>query len=90
MAKPTAANAKTQAAAIATALNAALHDTVLTGIHPDWKYPSHPMRKWSKFVKMDNQGTFTADDDYIDSAYADKEYTSALSKRSDRTTEAPS
>ena len=90
MAKPTAANAKTQAAAIATALNAALHDTVLTGIFPDWKHPQHPMRKWQNFVKMDDQGTFSADDAYIDAAFADNVYTKKYNERDDRTTNAPS
>jgi predicted alpha/beta hydrolase len=90
MAKPTAANAKTQAATIATALNAALHDTLLTGIHPDWKHPGHPMRRWYKFVKMDNQGTFTANDAYIDAAFLDNRNPVAHSEKDDRTTNAPS
>jgi hypothetical protein len=90
MAKPTAANAKTQAAAIAVALNAALHDTEATGIFPDWKHPGHPMRQWHKFVSMDVQGTFSADDDYIDAAYANKVHTKPLSTREDKTTDAPS
>lgn len=91
MAKPTAANAKTQAAAIAVALNAALSDTVLTGIHPDWKQPGHPMRKWQNFVKMDVQGTFTANDAYIDAAHADGMNSGTVySEKDDRVTNAPS
>ena len=90
MAKPTEANAKTQAATIATAINAALSDTILTGVFGDWKDPSHPMRDFSKWVKMDKQGTYTADDAYITAAYADTSYTKPLSTRSDRFTEAPS
>ena len=90
MAKPTAANAKTQAAAIAAALNSALGDTVLTGIHPDWKDPNHPMRQWEKFVKMDVQGTFTANDAYIDAAFLDKKNTVPYSDKDDRVTNAPS
>lgn len=91
MAKPTAANAKTQAAAIAVALNAALSDTILTGIFPDWKRPEHPMRDFTKWVKMDIQGTFTANDAYIDAAYADSMNPGqAYSEKSDRVTNAPS
>jgi predicted alpha/beta hydrolase len=91
MAKPTVANAKTQAAAIATALNSALSDTVLTGIFPDWKEPGHPMRKWQNFVKMDDQGTFTANDAYIDAAYADSMNPGvAFSEKDNRVTNAPS
>ncbi len=91
MAKPTAANAKTQAAAIAVALNAALSDTILTGIHPDWSRPGHPMRKWQNFVKMDDQGTFTANDAYIDAAFADSMSPGvAYSEKDDRVTNAPS
>lgn len=90
MAKPTLVNAKTQAAAIATALNAALGDDTLTGIFTGWKHPQHPMRKWQNFVKMDVQGNFVADDDYLDAAYADNSYTKPYSDKDDRTTNAPS
>ena len=90
MAKPTAANAKTQAAAIAVALNAALSDTILTGIHPDWKRPEHPMRDFAKWVKMDDQGTFTANDPYIDAAHADTQYVDGYSQKDNRVTNAPS
>ena len=90
MAKPTAANAKTQAAAIAVALNAALSDTILTGIHPDWKRPEHAMRDFAKWVKMDVQGTFTANDAYIDAAHADTKNGVAYSEKDDRVTNAPS
>ncbi len=91
MAKPTAANAKIQAAAIATALNSALHDTLLTGIHPDWKDPNHPMRNWRKFVQMNDQGTFTANDAYIDAAFADASSPGVSYKQKDnRVTNPPS
>ena len=91
MAKPTAANAKTQAAAIAVALNAALSDTILTGIFPDWNQPSHPMRQWQRFVKMDVQGTFTANDAYIDAAFADNMSPGvSYSEKDDKVTNAPS
>ena len=90
MAKPTAANAKTQAAAIAVALNAALSDTILTGIFPDWADPNHPMRAWQKFVKMDVQGTFTANDAYIDAAYLDNHPGVPYSEKDQRWTNAPS
>lgn len=90
MAKPTAANAKTQAAAIAVALNSALHDTVLTGIFPDWATAGHPMRQWQRFVKMDVQGTFTANDAYIDAAYLNNKNGVAYSEKDDRNTNAPS
>jgi hypothetical protein len=91
MAKQTAANIKTQAAAIATALNTSLSDTVLTGIHPDWKRPEHPIRDFSKWVKMDDQGTFTANDAYIDAAHADSMNPGqAYSEKDNRVTNAPS
>ena len=90
MAKPTEANAKTQAAAIAVAINAALSDTILTGNFPDWKDPNHPMRDILKWVKMDDQGTYTADDAYLAAAYNDTHYTKPLATRSDRVTNAAS
>lgn len=90
MAKQTATNIKTQAAAIAAALNTSLSDTILTGIHPDWKRPEHPIRDFSKWVKMDNQGTFTANDAYIDAAHADNKGGQAYSQKGDRVTNAPS
>ena len=89
MAKQTLVNVKTQAAAIATALNTALSDTVLTGIHPDWSRPEHPMRDFYKWVKMDDAGTFSAHDDYLDAAYADTQYTKGYNQKSDRVTNPP-
>ena len=89
MAKPTEANAKTQAAAIAVAINAALSDTILTGIFPDWKRPEHPMRDIMSFVKMDDAGTFVADDAYITAAYNDTRYDKGYSEKEDRVTNAP-
>lgn len=89
MAKPLIATVKTQAAAIATALNAALGDDTLTGIAVGWQHPQHPMRKWQNLVKMDNAGTFTANDAYIDQAYNDKVYTTSYAQKDDRTTNDP-
>ena len=90
MAKQTAANIKTQVALIATALNTSLSDTVLTGIHPDWADPAHPLRKIANLVKMDNAGTFTANDAYIDAAYLDNLSPGvAFSQKHDRVTNAP-
>jgi hypothetical protein len=90
MAKPSATVVKTQAALIATAINTALSDTVLTGIHPDWKDPAHPIRDIMDWLIMDNQGTFTANDDYIDDAHADLVHTNSLGARPDKITDAPS
>lgn len=89
MAKESAANIKTQAAAIATALNTALGDTVLTGIHEDWLRPEHPMRQIHNLVKLSAAGVFSANDDYIDAAYADKEYTVSFAERVDKITNPP-
>ena len=89
MAKPTLVNAKTQAAAIAVALNAGLHDTVLTGIIPEWKRPDHPMRKTQNWVKMDKAGTYVADDDYLDAAYVGKVHVTGYVDKDDKVTEAP-
>jgi len=89
MAKPLIAAVKTQAAAIAAALNAALGDDTLTGIAVGWGDPNHPMRKWDKFVKMDDAGTFTANDAYIDQAYNDKSYTTSYAEKDNRVTNDP-
>lgn len=70
MALNSAANIKTQAALIATALNTALGDTVLTGIAVAIQHPSHPLRGIANLVTLSNLGVFTANDDYIDAAHA--------------------
>ena len=90
MAKQSLVNVQAQAALVATALNTALSDTVLTGIHPDWKLPSHPMRRILDWLIMDDQGTFTANDGYLAEAHADKKQTNAIGSRLDKTTDAPS
>jgi len=90
MAKQSLVNVQAQAALIATALNTALSDTVLTGIHPDWSYPGHPMRRLLDWVIMDNQGTFVANDDYLAAAFGDKNQTNAIGSRGDKVTDAPS
>ena len=90
MAKPTEANALAQAVIIRDAVNAALGDTILTGIHPDWKNPAHPMRDFSKYIKMDDQGTYTVDTAYINAAYLDGKKGVGYADKSDRWTNAPS
>lgn len=90
MAKPTAVTVKAQAALIATALNTALSDTILTGIHPDWKDPAHPIRDIMDWLIMDDQGTFTANDAYIDEAHADRFIVNGIGSRHDKITNPPS
>ena len=90
MAKQSLVNVQAQAALIATALNTALSDTVLTGIHPDWAYPGHPLRKITDWVRMDDQGTFSATGSYLAAAHADTRETPPPSARMDKTTNAPS
>ena len=71
MAKQTAATIKTQAAAIATALNTAFDDTASTGnMEAAWKDPRHPLRDIKNLVTLDNAGQFAANDDFIDAAYS--------------------
>ena len=70
MALNTEINVKAQAALIATALNTALGDTVLTGLAVELSHPSHPLRNISKMVTLSNVGVFTANDDYIAAAFA--------------------
>ncbi len=89
MAKQSLVTIKAQAAAIATALNAALGDTLLTGIAVDFKDPRHPIRKWAKWVSMNDAGVFSADDSYLDEAYADRNYTKGINTRDDKITNDP-
>jgi len=90
MAKQSLVNVKAEAANIATALNTALSDTVLTGIHPDWSDPRHPMRDILDWLVMDDQGTFSANDAYLDEAYIDRWPTNSIGSRVDKVTNAPS
>ena len=90
MAKQSLVNVQAQAALIATALNTALSDTVLTGIFPDWAYPAHPIRDITKWLIMDDQGTFTANDDYLEEAHADRKNIPSMGARMDKVTKAPS
>jgi hypothetical protein len=72
MAKQTATVVKTQAAAIATALNTAFDDTGATGnMEAFWKDPRNPLRDIRNLVTLDNAGQFAANDDLIDDVYAD-------------------
>ena len=90
MAKPTLANLVIQAAAIRDAVNSALSDTILTGTHPDWKDPAHPMRDFSKYIQMDDAGTYTVNTAYINNAYDDIKIPVGYADKSDRVTNPPS
>lgn len=90
MAKQSLVNVKAQFALVATALNTALSDTILTGIHPDWKDPAHPIRDIMDGLIMDDQGTFTANDAYLAEAHADRFLTNSINIRHDKITNAPS
>lgn len=71
MTKQSAATIKTQAAAIATALNAIFDDTAATGnMEAAWKDARNPLRDIKNLVTLDNDGQFAANDDFIDDAYA--------------------
>ena len=73
MARQSAATVKTQAAAIADALNTAFHDTAGgngTTMHAFWKDARNPLRDIRNFVTLDDDGQFAADDDFIDDVYA--------------------
>jgi hypothetical protein len=70
MAIQTAATIKTQAAAIATALNVIFDDTGATGnMEATWKDARSPLRDIKNLVTLDNVGQFAANDDFVDAAY---------------------
>jgi len=71
MAIITAAAMKTQAAAIAAAVTIMLRDDTVDFTALPLQNPHHPLRKWLKMINIDYAtGLATADDDYIDEAYA--------------------
>ena len=73
MALPDATAFKAATTLAAVQLNAAMGDTVLTGIANEISGPSHPLRRLDKLFKLDPQsGQWTSNDDYIDKAYAGK------------------
>ena len=88
MALQSKATFKTQAAAIATALNAALVDTVTAGkMAFEVRDPHHPLRDLEKWVKMDSDGQFTPNDAYFDSVIDNGfKLNQTLSERVDRYT----
>jgi len=70
MAIQSAATVKTQAAAIATALNTIFDDPLNTGnMHNYWKDARNPLRAIENLVVLDDAGQFTANDDFIDAVY---------------------
>ncbi len=73
MAQYSEANAKTQAAAIATALTLIWGDTVDTRVNLKLTDPTHPMRRLEKLLNFNPAtGVVTSDDVYITGAYDGK------------------
>ena len=73
MAQVTAADFKTQVAAMAAALTIAWSDTVKTEVAASLKNPIHPLRQIMQFFIVNNAtGVVTANDAYVDAAYAGK------------------
>ena len=64
------ATVKTQAAAIATALNVIFDNTASTGnMEANWKDARNPLRTITNLVTLGNDGQFAANDDYITGVY---------------------
>jgi len=71
MALVTAADFKTQAAAMAAALTTAWSDTVGTFVAAEIAHNHHPLRNIKKLFNFNPAtGVVTSNDDYIDAAYA--------------------
>ncbi len=71
MAKVTATVFKSQIATAAPFVQDALRDDTLTEMAAEFKNPHHPLRKIAKlFLYNPANGAVTANDAYIDAAYA--------------------
>jgi len=71
MGKITKADFILECQVIGDSLTTIFGDTVLVGkMTPEFRHPSHPLRKIEKLFKMDgHSGAVSADEDYINAAY---------------------
>ena len=79
MARIDATAAKAAAATAAADLTTIMQDDTLTELFNDYKENHHPMRGFEKFFTLNTDtGVYSANDAYIDAAYAGKYPTSGL------------